>query len=75
MSSADQAIELFADRASGATRFHITDDHGATVTEVCRRLDAMPLAIEPAAAQVRPLSIDEIVGSLHDCFRLLSGRR
>ena len=74
MSLADKAIELFADRASGATRFHVTDDNAAAVTEICRRLDAMPLAIEPAAAQVRVWSIDENVSSLHDRFRLLTGR-
>jgi predicted ATPase len=55
VSLADKAIELFADRTSGAIRFHITDDNAA-VTEICRRLDAMPLAIEPAAAQVRVLT-------------------
>ena len=43
------------------------------MTEICRRLDGMPLAIELAAARVRALSLDEIVGSLHDRFRLLTG--
>ena len=33
----------------------------------------MPLAIELAAARVRALSLDEIVDSLHDRFRLLTG--
>jgi DNA-binding CsgD family transcriptional regulator len=33
----------------------------------------MPLAIELAAARVRALSLDEILGSLHDRFRLLTG--
>ena len=33
----------------------------------------MPLAIELAAARVRALSLDEIVNSLHDRFRLLTG--
>ena len=44
-----------------------------TVTEICHRLDGMPLAIELAAARVRALSLDEIVDSLHDRFRLLTG--
>ena len=43
------------------------------MTEICRRLDGMPLAIELAAARVRALSLDEIVDSLHDRFRLLTG--
>ena len=33
----------------------------------------MPLAIELAAARVRALSLDDILGSLHDRFRLLTG--
>jgi predicted ATPase len=35
----------------------------------------MPLAIELAAARVRALSLDEIMDSLHDRFRLLTGWR
>ncbi len=41
--------------------------------EICSRLDGMPLAIELAAARVRALSLDDILGSLHDRFRLLTG--
>ena len=41
--------------------------------EICRRLDGVPLAIELAAARVRALSLTEIVDSLHDRFRLLTG--
>ena len=33
----------------------------------------MPLAIELAAARVRALSLAEILDSLHDRFRLLTG--
>jgi predicted ATPase/class 3 adenylate cyclase/DNA-binding CsgD family transcriptional regulator len=74
LSLADEAIELFSDRARRARpEFTITDSNADTVTEICRRLDGMPLAIELAAARVRALSLDEIVGSLHDRFRLLTG--
>jgi predicted ATPase/class 3 adenylate cyclase/DNA-binding CsgD family transcriptional regulator len=74
LSLSDEAIDLFRDRARHARpEFMITDDNTATVTEICRRLDGMPLAIELAAARVRALSLDEIVGSLHDRFRLLTG--
>jgi predicted ATPase len=74
LSLADEAIELFRDRARRARPdFAVTDGDVATVTEICRRLDSMPLAIELAAARVRALSLDEIVGSLHDRFRLLTG--
>jgi predicted ATPase/class 3 adenylate cyclase/DNA-binding CsgD family transcriptional regulator len=71
---ADEAIELFAERARLVRAdFHVTDDNVASVTEICRRLDGMPLAIELAAARVRALSLQEIVDSLHDRFRLLTG--
>ena len=74
LSLADEAIELFADRARRVRpNFTLTEDNTATVTEICRRLDGMPLAIELAAARVRALSLEEIVGSLHDRFRLLTG--
>jgi predicted ATPase len=74
LSLSDEAIGLFADRARRArTDFAVTDANTATVTEICRRLDGMPLAIELAAARVRALSLDEILGSLHNRFRLLTG--
>jgi predicted ATPase/class 3 adenylate cyclase/DNA-binding CsgD family transcriptional regulator len=70
----DEAIELFTDRAR-RTRpdFRVTDDNVALVAEICRRLDGMPLAIELAAARTRALSLRQIVDSLHDRFRLLTG--
>ena len=74
LSLADEAVELFADRARHARPdFTLTDDNAATVTEICRRLDGLPLAIELAAARVRALSLAEILESLHDRFRLLTG--
>ena len=70
----DEAIALFTDRARLARPdFTLTDDTGATVGEICARLDGVPLAIELAAARVRALSLAEIVESLHDRFRLLTG--
>lgn len=69
-----EAIELFGDRARKVRPdFAVTDDNASAVTEICRRLDGMPLAIELAAARVRALSVEEIVDSLHDRFRLLTG--
>jgi predicted ATPase/class 3 adenylate cyclase len=70
----DEALELFTDRARLVRAdFNLTADNVASVTEICRRLDGMPLAIELAAARVRALSLQEIVDSLHDRFRLLTG--
>ena len=71
---ADEAIQLFTDRARRTqSDFAVTEDNAATVTEICRRLDGMPLAIELAAARVRALTLDEILAGLHDRFRLLTG--
>jgi predicted ATPase/class 3 adenylate cyclase/DNA-binding CsgD family transcriptional regulator len=69
-----EAIELFTDRARHARPdFTLTDDNAAAVAEICARLDGVPLAIELAAARVRALSLAEILDSLHDRFRLLTG--
>jgi len=74
LSLTDDAIELFGDRARLARPdFGLNDTDLATVTEICRRLDGIPLAIELAAARVRALSLSEIVESLRDRFRLLTG--
>lgn len=74
LSLSDEAIELFSDRARLArTGFTVDDENVREVTEICRRLDGMPLAIELAAARVRTLSLTEIIDSLHDRFRLLTG--
>ena len=70
----DEAIELFSDRARRARPdFAVTDENRQVVCEICLRLDGLPLAIELAAARVRALSLAEILDSLHDRFRLLTG--
>jgi len=70
----DEAVELFTDRArQSRPDFAVSDDNAAAVAEICQRLDGMPLAIELAAARIRALSLAEILDSLHDRFRLLTG--
>ena len=74
LSLADEAIELFTDRARQVRPdFRLTGDDAATAAEICLRLDGVPLAIELAAARVRVLSLTEIRDGLHDRFRLLTG--
>ena len=74
LSLADEAVELFTDRARHARGEFGVDDHNrALVEDICARLDGMPLAIELAAARIRALSLQQIVDSLHDRFRLLTG--
>jgi DNA-binding CsgD family transcriptional regulator len=65
---------LFSDRARRIRPDFIVDQNNTVmVEEICTRLDGMPLAIELAAARVRALSLQQIVDSLHDRFRLLTG--
>ena len=67
------SIALFTDR-SRAVDYHFTiaDDEVPLVTELCRRLDGIPLAIELAAARVNVLSIKALLEKLNDRFRLLT---
>ena len=68
------AVQLFADRAAAVRPdFEVTDATVATVVEIVRRLDGLPLAIELAAARLRSLPVDEIARRLSDRFRLLTG--
>jgi predicted ATPase/class 3 adenylate cyclase/DNA-binding CsgD family transcriptional regulator len=74
LSLTDEALELFGDRARDVQPdFTISEENSATVTEICRRLDGLPLPIELAAARVRSLSLAEIVDGLTDRFYLLTG--
>ncbi|WP_157251515.1 BTAD domain-containing putative transcriptional regulator [Nonomuraea typhae] len=68
------AARLFRDRAADVLPGTELDD--ATVADVCRRLDGLPLALELAAARLRSMSLEQIARRLDDRFRLLtSGNR
>lgn len=68
------AVRLFAERARDVQPDFVVDASNArTITEICRRLDGLPLAIELAAARVRVLAPDQILARLQDAFRLLTG--
>ena len=70
----DDAIVLFTERARRAcSEFTLDARDSVAVREICRRLDGVPLAIELAASRVRAFSLDEIMDSLRDRFRLLIG--
>jgi predicted ATPase/class 3 adenylate cyclase len=74
--AASEAVRLFAERARSASPgFKLDLDNAATVADICRRLDGIPLAIELAAARVNVLSVEEIDARLGDRFRLLTGGR
>lgn len=68
------AMALFEERAREVRPdFRIDDDNRAAVAELCRRLDALPLAIELAAARVRVLSPQAMLPRLDKSLSLLTG--
>ena len=70
---ANESVRLFAERAAAAAPdFVIDDDTVGPVSELCRRLDGIPLAIELAAVRLRALSVDQILSLLTDRFSLLT---
>jgi predicted ATPase len=70
------AVALFIERArSVAPDFSLAESAAASVVEICRRLDGIPLAIELAASRVASMSASEIRDRLDHRFRLLVGSR
>ncbi len=69
-----EAVRLFVERARQARPdFQLTDDNAAGVAEICTRLDALPLAIELAAARLKLFSPDELRDRLRSRLELLRG--
>lgn len=70
---ATDAVQLFEARATlVAPDFRITESNLQTVTQICERVDGMPLAIELAAAGVDMMTEQEILSQLADRFHLLT---
>ena len=68
-----EAIQLFVTRAHAALPdFTLTTDNAAIVTQICRRLDGIPLAIELAAARIKLLDVEQIAKRLDDSLQLLT---
>ena len=66
---AADAAELFASRAAATGRGVLPE---ALVSEICRRLDGLPLAIELVAARTAELTPAELMSSLDDGLELAS---
>ncbi len=70
------AVELFVSRAQAVSpSFDPATEDMDLVTDICRRVDGMPLAIELAAARSRSLSVAEIARRLGDGIAVLSDRQ
>ncbi len=69
------AVTLFVDRARAVRPdFGLREAETAVaVTEICERLDGLPLGIELAAARMAAMSAREVRDRLADRFRLLRG--
>ena len=69
------AVTLFCQRAQEASPdFELTPENVLAVTEVCRRLDGLPLALELAAARVRLFPPQALLVGLQQGRRLLTSR-
>ncbi len=70
---ASEAITLFVDRAEQVNpRLDVTAVDRTSLTQICRRLDGLPLAIELAAALSDRMSIGDIASRLDERFELLT---
>ncbi len=59
------AVRLFAERVRDVQPdFRITSTNGSTVAAICRRLDALPLALELAAPWMKVLTAEELLRRL-----------
>lgn len=67
------AVALFVDRASLVDQsFRLDGDNALIVSDICRRLDGIPLAIELAAARVKVMSIPNLAQHLNERFKVLT---
>jgi predicted ATPase/class 3 adenylate cyclase len=69
-----EAVRLFIDRAALVSpHFDMNKENAPFITQICYRLEGIPLAIELAAARIKMLSVEQISKRLDDRFRLLTG--
>ena len=68
------AVELFVQRAEATKHdFALTAENAPAVAEICVALDGLPLAIELAAARVKLLPPQAMLGKLESRLKLLTG--
>ncbi len=68
-----EAVRLFVDRAQSAQfDFELTEGNAATVVEICRRVDALPLAIELATARLYEMDVAQLLAALDKRMAVLT---
>jgi predicted ATPase len=68
------AVDLFVERAGSVVQGFSTGD-ADVISEICRRLDGIPLAVELAASRMASMTAIEVRDRLDHRFRLLVGSR
>ena len=69
-----ESVRLFIERAiTVEPSFRLNEDNTQALSEICYKLDGIPLAIELAAARTKILSVEKILQRLNDRFTLLTG--
>ncbi len=71
------AVRLFVERAaSNGTEFNLKDGDAALVSQLCRELDGIPLAIELAAGRIEALGLQGVMSDFDARMTLMwHGRR
>jgi predicted ATPase/DNA-binding SARP family transcriptional activator len=68
-----ESIQLFTERAAAVRPdLALTPENAFAVTQICHRLDGIPLALELAAARIKILTLEEITRRLDDRLDLLT---
>jgi predicted ATPase/DNA-binding CsgD family transcriptional regulator len=68
-----ESVQLFEERSHAvAPPFAVTESNRSAVTQLCARLDGLPLAIELAAARMRAMTVDQVAACVDDMTTLLA---
>lgn len=69
-----EAIRLFVERARlSRPDFELSSANAAALSQICTRLEGIPLAIELAAGLAGVMTLEEVLDRLRHRFRLLTG--
>jgi predicted ATPase len=68
------AVVLFVERSTAVeSTFHLTEENTPLILQICRRVEAIPLAVELAAGRSRMMRPAEILARLQESFTVLAG--